>query len=239
MKTKMIYLLLLTYTFYAQEKPIYIVDYNFKTNFKILAKSSTYASTLYIKDGESPLYQIKYGDGVLRDEKRANILNQNTSINIEGSDNFFYWSANGEALIYEDNIIFKEYVVEDSPEFQWDLTDETKTILGFLCYKATTSFRGREYIVYYTKEASVSGAPWKFNGLPGLVLEAYSIDGEFEINATSFRTAEEDFSISDPFLGKEAISWKAYKSLYTTEYDKALKSGDRYMPKMQFELLVD
>ena len=227
------------------QKQTYVIDYDFKTSFKTLPNSFIYTSSLYLQEGSKQIYQIKYSQGVIKEEKKSNMISPEISIDLDGADKFFYKPVDGDTLIYEANVIFKEYIVEDYPEFQWDLTDETKTILGFLCYKAITSFRGREYIIYYTREASVSGAPWKFNGLPGLVLEVHSIDEEFQISATSFRIVEDTFIITNPFNTKAKISWEDYKALYTIEYEKALatEKGDplnfESMPKMQFELLVD
>ena len=51
----------------------------------------------------------------------------------------------------------------------WKLIDDERTILGATCSKATTTFRGREYEVWYNKDIPVSNGPWKFDGLPGLI----------------------------------------------------------------------
>ena len=55
----------------------------------------------------------------------------------------------------------------------WVITDETDIILGFPCIKATTNFRGREWIAFFTPDILVQEGPWKLYGLPGLILKAY------------------------------------------------------------------
>lgn len=57
-------------------------------------------------------------------------------------------------------------------EFHWQLCDSTKTISGFEAYKATCSYHGREWVVWYSPEIPFSDGPWVFCGLPGLILEA-------------------------------------------------------------------
>ncbi|MEH7889762.1 GLPGLI family protein [Elizabethkingia meningoseptica] len=58
-------------------------------------------------------------------------------------------------------------------QMKWNLKNESKEILTYTCYKAETEFRGRKYIAWYTKEIPSQDGPYKFAGLPGLILEVY------------------------------------------------------------------
>lgn len=63
--------------------------------------------------------------------------------------------------------------IEESPMMLWKLSKkgETKKIDNFVCNKATLTFRGRNYIAWYCPKIPLSFGPWKFKGLPGLILE--------------------------------------------------------------------
>lgn len=61
---------------------------------------------------------------------------------------------------------------EDMPEFHWVPGDSVCTILGYECREARCSFRGRNWRVFYTEGIPVSDGPWKFYGLPGLIMSA-------------------------------------------------------------------
>lgn len=68
------------------------------------------------------------------------------------------------------------YKMEESvPEFNWAIAEEapgnSAVILGYNCRKATCSFRGRNYIAWFTPDIPVSNGPWKFSGLPGLIVK--------------------------------------------------------------------
>lgn len=66
---------------------------------------------------------------------------------------------------------------------EWTIENDTCLILNYLCYKATTKFRGREYEVYFAPEIPINEGPWKLYGLPGLILEAKTTDGFFSFRA--------------------------------------------------------
>lgn len=84
--------------------------------------------------------------------------------------------------IWDKNI----YVVKENPfEWKWKLLTKTKKIGGFSCNKATINFRGRDYFAWYTTKIPVPFGPWKFKGLPGVILEVYDTDKKFHITATN------------------------------------------------------
>lgn len=83
------------------------------------------------------------------------------------------------------HIINTEYrYSEPMPEFHWQIqSSDVRNILGYECRKAVTTFRGRTWTAWYTTQIPVLNGPWKFNGLPGLILNAYDGDRYFEYTA--------------------------------------------------------
>ena len=55
--------------------------------------------------------------------------------------------------------------------FDWKIHDETKEIKGYIAQKATTTYAGRDYIAWFTLDIPIQDGPFKFNGLPGLIIE--------------------------------------------------------------------
>lgn len=68
---------------------------------------------------------------------------------------------------------YKFYIEENFPNLDWKIGTETKKILGFECTKANVNFAGRDYIAWFTNEIAISDGPYKFSGLPGLIMEIY------------------------------------------------------------------
>lgn len=88
--------------------------------------------------------------------------------------------------IYSQGLVFRDpyYVQDEIFHPEWNLHKEQKEIAGFVCQKATTHYRGREYQVWFAPEIPVNFGPWKLNGLPGLILEARDQTGQIEFLAT-------------------------------------------------------
>lgn len=110
----------------------------------------------------------------------------------------------------------KKYLVIDKPEnTKWVLSNERKQILGYECRKATSNFRGTKWIVWYAMKINISEGPWKLNGLPGLIMEAKSVDGMFEFISRKIHinpTTNLPILFKNLFIEKEkiAISYKDY-----------------------------
>lgn len=84
---------------------------------------------------------------------------------------------------------------EAVPKLNWKMTAERKSILGYDCQRATCTFRGRDYEAWFTTEIPLSYGPWKFQGLPGLILEVADTKNEYHFTATGIEQVD----------GKESI----------------------------------
>lgn len=119
-----------------------------------------------------------------------------------------------DKLIFRD-VVFnsgKEYVIveDDLPNFKWQISKETKQIGPYQCLKATGSFRGRTYEVWFTPEIINQFGTWKFRGLDGMIVQANSLDGTIQFILKNIMKSEE--AINAPTDGKE-ISLKQYIEL--------------------------
>lgn len=82
------------------------------------------------------------------------------------------------------NTVDSFLVVDKIGIIKWSLENETRKIGNFVCHKATTTFRGRDFIAWYTYDIPFSVGPWKFNGLPGLILDVYDTDFKYQFTAS-------------------------------------------------------
>lgn len=77
---------------------------------------------------------------------------------------------------------------EDWEKPEWVISEEeTKEIIGFQCFKATTDYRGRQWNAWFTPEIPIQDGPWKLCGLPGLILEANDNQNEYHFIANGLK----------------------------------------------------
>jgi len=106
------------------------------------------------------------------------------------ADYYTNYPRNGMLTVSTD-VWYKEYVYEEPvPKQEWQISADTTTVLGYTCIKATTSFRGRTYIAWFTPSIPMRYGPWKFNGLPGLILKAADTEGLFEWTAIGIEQSQ-------------------------------------------------
>ena len=95
--------------------------------------------------------------------------------------NLIFKDFENETINIRRIVIFQPYTTQESlPKFEWKITDQEKKIGKFQCKLAKTSFRGRDYNAWFTTEIPIFDGPWKFNGLPGLILEVIDSKKEYQ-----------------------------------------------------------
>jgi GLPGLI family protein len=83
-----------------------------------------------------------------------------------------YKTAATHRLIYDDRIGLAHYRYEEPPGFlTWIITPDRASLAGYACQRATTTFGGRQWEAWFTREVPVSEGPYKFSGLPGLIVK--------------------------------------------------------------------
>lgn len=121
--------------------------------------------------------------------------------------------------LFERYALKKHFAVTESiPVMQWKLLKGEKKIGSFLCKNAETTFRGRIYNVWYTEKIPISFGPWKFNGLPGLILSATDSEGIYNWEAKT---------INYPFKGvfdfvKAKAKYKNFTKISFQKFDERL-----------------
>jgi len=129
---------------------------------------------------------------------------------ISWDDRLFFKKDN--KIKFTTDLLKKRFFVDDATlQLQWKLKEDTKEINGYHCKKATVNLRGRDWEVWYTPDIPMYYGPWKFYGLPGLIVAAYESSGKFWFQLTKMTT-------NSDMIFPEIIS-KDFKYVSLKEYD--------------------
>ena len=91
-------------------------------------------------------------------------------------------------LMFQDYVMPHFYTYEEPLQFlNWQIIPgEEKIIQNYRVQKATTTFGGRNWVAWFAPEVPISDGPYKFNGLPGLIIKIGDTRGHYVFTLTSF-----------------------------------------------------
>ncbi|MFD2551858.1 GLPGLI family protein [Bizionia sediminis] len=171
------------------------IFYNFNLNFNYCIDNYEYKATLVFNDFTSVFnynssklegeYQVDLTCGHLHNENHTTI----TRYVFEDDGQKTYYNKTTNKL-YSQQLLEYNYLIwvqDDGIDFNWKITNETKKIGTYLAYKAQTNFRGRLYNAWFTYGIPLSYGPWKFHGLPGLILEIKDEFNQIHITANTIK----------------------------------------------------
>ncbi len=150
------------------EKPIASIEYFTSVNLHV---EELYNCKLIYNQNESVFVWTKSGDESLKSSPSGAL----TKASHYDDKTINYFNFKEKTLDTQKFIYGKEavHVKEDLHFLEWEITNERKMIGSFETVKASTEFRGRNFTVWFSPELGNSVGPWKLNGLPGTILEAY------------------------------------------------------------------
>lgn len=129
-----------------------------------------------------------YPNGLKRKDVRALSQKYGASLNEIIQD------RSTSKISYYERLFIDNYMYEEPiPHIDWKLIGVKEEICGYECQKATCSFRGREWTAWYCPEIKANVGPWKFGGLPGVILKVEDSKKEHIFEALQIRKSLKEF----------------------------------------------
>ncbi len=122
------------------------------------------------------------------------------------------WQKSGEGMRYASKLLYSVYknypagkitttdnlsmtsnwclYDEPLPEFQWEIMEDTTEIIGFHAQKAICDFGGRTWEAWFAEELPFNDGPYKFSGLPGLILNMADAQNHYRFELVSVEVPE-------------------------------------------------
>lgn len=137
----------------------------------------------------------------------------------------FYKNLAAKKLITREFFKDVPYLTEEPklPNIKWNVTAEQRKIGSFNCQKATTRFRGRNYTAWFTMDIPISNGPWKLQGLPGLILEAFDEAREVQFLFMSINMPSTNSIVITPPTDGKKVDFETYKKAADIEHENFVR----------------
>lgn len=119
----------------------------------------------------------------------------------------------------------------------WQILPDKKQIAGYTTQKSQTEFAGRKWVAWFTTEVPIQDGPYKFSGLPGLIVEVADETGSHKMELKGLKKIKkqaEELNTQGkdiPLLRKKPIE------VNRTQYVKQLKQHEKDPVQGMRELL--
>lgn len=112
------------------------------------------------------------------------------------------------------------YAYQEPPgSLTWAIGPATATIAGYACQRATTTFGGRTWEAWFAREVPVADGPYKFYGLPGLIVKVGDGRGQYVFELVKLTKLATPVPIALPEAGAKAVD-KAVFTKGKADYDR-------------------
>ena len=129
------------------------------------------------------------------------------------------------------------YNASQQVKLNWKILPEKEKIGNWNAQKAETDFASRHWIAWFSADIPVQDGPYKFHGLPGLIVKIEDKSGfhKMELMGNKNNVAERDLLIFE-FENPIAIDYKKYQTIYKNyrkdplaHFRKVALSGQAFM----------
>lgn len=79
--------------------------------------------------------------------------------------------------------------------YNWEIANETITVKGYVCKKATTQEGDKTITAWFTESIAITDGPSRYFGLPGLILKLQTATALFEAKTITFDKADTDITM--------------------------------------------
>lgn len=200
-KTGLLFLTLATQLVFAQANR-FVYQVSMKIDSTDKASSKTEIANLDVSAGNS----IFYGENRIKRDSIMSRMRETGSFNFN-RDQMQALRSNMDYTIEKDyktgKKIFKtrisrdNYAYEEDRPMDWKILPETAKIGEYKTQKAETKFGGRTWYAWFTSEIPIQDGPYKFSGLPGLIVKVEDDKGDYSFDLKESKKIAEVASMMD------------------------------------------
>lgn len=118
-----------------------------------------------------------------------------------------------------------QYSYDEDRPMEWKILAETATIGDYKTQKAETQFAGRTWYAWFATDIPIQDGPYKFAGLPGLIVKAEDAKGDY-----SFDLKETKKIASPTVFEHRGNIIKVKRTVFNQQLEKFRKDPTSFSP---------
>lgn len=129
-----------------------------------------------------------------------------------------------QKTIFKDRIGRDVYTYDEDRPLNWKIMQETTKIGEYKVQQAETDFAGRKWTAWFTTDLPYQDGPYKFGGLPGLIVKVEDEKGEYSFDLMK------NYKIADfPTLNQFGNTIKVKRTDYVKQQKKFMEDPMAFM----------
>lgn len=218
MKTNFIALVLIivfnNYSIAQTHRFIYDVVYKKDSTSNITTKEN-YILDIGTKETKYYTYDFFVADSLI-----TNNIPFPKEMKLNTSDIIVHKNNNNEFSQYDllENTVLQ---LQTNDTQKWNLSQEKKNIKNLSLQKAITTWGGRNWTAWFAEEIPFQEGPYKFHGLPGLIVEIYDDKKNYHfelVRSEKIKEEENQFIEMSEKMGIP-ITWEKYRTAKLKYYE--------------------
>lgn len=218
MKTNFIALVLIivfnNYSIAQTHRFIYDVVYKKDSTSNITTKEN-YILDIGTKETKYYTYDFFVADSLI-----TNNIPFPKEMKLNTSDIIVHKNNNNEFFQYDllENTVLQ---LQTNDTQKWNLSQEKKNVKNLSLQKAITTWGGRNWTAWFAEEIPFQEGPYKFHGLPGLIVEIYDDKKNYHfelVRSKKIKEEENQFIEMSEKMGIP-ITWEKYKTAKIKYYE--------------------
>ena len=137
----------------------------------------------------SPEKSLFYGEGrikrdsVMQRMRETRNFDRNAMQNLRSSIDYIVEKDLIKNITYFKTRLGRDqYAYEEDRKMDWKILPETVKIGEYEAQKAETTFAGRKWYAWFTQDIPFQDGPYKFKGLPGLIVKVEDAKGDYSFD---------------------------------------------------------
>lgn len=190
-KIKILTILFLGVGFFVQAQ---VTRFVYQVSMKIDSTASAQTENAYLDVSSEK--SIFYGekrllrDSILSRMRTTRSFDRSAMQNLRSNLDFWVEKTPAEKSTFYTRLGRDLYFYEEDRIIEWKILTETVKIGIYETQKAETQFAGRKWYAWFTQEIPFQDGPYKFKGLPGLIVKVEDTKGDYSFDLMQTKKLE-------------------------------------------------